>query len=64
MILNMVVENERLPSIVQEFLSRSDILRKLISKAILDITDDIKKMVYDRESKSNITLLPKLFQAF
>ncbi|KAJ5724165.1 hypothetical protein N7488_002200 [Penicillium malachiteum] len=49
LILNMVVENERLPSIVQEFLSRSDVLRKLISKAILEITDDIKKMVYDRE---------------
>lgn len=55
MVLRMVLETDRLPNIVQDFLKCSEILRRLIANAILDITEDIKIMVYDRESKHSST---------
>jgi hypothetical protein len=47
-----VLETDRLPSLVQDFLSQADILRKLIQRATWEVVEDIKSMLYDRESKS------------
>lgn len=48
--MRMIVESERLPNIVQDFLRHADILRKLVEKATWEIVEDIKMMLYDRES--------------
>lgn len=47
----MVVEKDRLPDIVQDFLRHADTLRKFVQKATWEIVEDIKSMLYDRESK-------------
>lgn len=47
----MILETDRLPNIVQEFLRHADTLRKLIEKSTWQIVEDIKSMLYDRESK-------------
>ncbi|KAJ5804776.1 uncharacterized protein N7518_001079 [Penicillium psychrosexuale] len=52
-IMKMVLENDRLPTIVQEFLECSQNLTKIISKATCEIQTDIQRMLYDRESKSS-----------
>ncbi|GKZ25938.1 hypothetical protein AbraIFM66951_002452 [Aspergillus brasiliensis] len=49
LIIKMVLETDRLPNIVQEFLSYSDTLRNLIQKATWEIVEDIKAMLYDHE---------------
>lgn len=54
-VMKMVLETDRLPNIVQDFLKCSDHLRKVVEKAILDVSDDIRSMFYDRESKSPYT---------
>lgn len=51
LIIKMVLETDRLPNIVQEFLKYSDTLRSLIQKATWEIVEDIKAMLYDHESK-------------
>jgi len=51
-VLKMILENDRLPNIVQDFLRHAEILRKLVQKATWEIVEDIKAMLYDRESKS------------
>jgi hypothetical protein len=50
--MKMILETDRLPNIVQDFLRHADTLRKLIAKSTLEIVEDIKSMLYDRESKS------------
>lgn len=50
LIIKMVLETDRLPNIVQEFLKYSDTLRNLIQKATWEIVEDIKAMLYDHES--------------
>jgi hypothetical protein len=54
--MKMVLETDRLPNIVQDFLRHADILRKLVEKATWEIVEDIKVMLYDRESKFPIGL--------
>lgn len=49
--MKMILETDRLPNIVQDFLRRADTLRKLIEKATFEVVQDIKSMLYDRESK-------------
>ena len=49
--MKMVLEQGRLPEIVQGFLKQADFLRKLVQKATWEIVEDIKTMLYDRESK-------------
>lgn len=51
LMMKMALETDCLPSIVQDFLSHADMLRKLVQKATLEIVEDIKSMLYDRESK-------------
>jgi hypothetical protein len=55
LIIKMVLETDRLPSIVSEFLPYSDTLRNLIQKATWEIMEDIKSMLYDYESKDALT---------
>jgi hypothetical protein len=55
LIIKMVLETDRLPSIVSEFLRYSDTLRNLIQKATWEIMEDIKSMLYDYESKGSLT---------
>lgn len=52
LVMKMVLETDRLPKIVQDFLRHADTLRKLIEKATWEIVEDIKGMLYDRESTS------------
>ena len=49
--MKIVLETDRLPSIVQEFLRHANNLGKLVQKATWEIAEDIKCMLYDRESK-------------
>lgn len=51
--MRMVLETDRLPNVVKEFLSRVDTLRKLIDTATSEIVEDIQAMLYDIESKSS-----------
>ena len=48
--MKMILENDRLSNIVQDFLRHADTLRKLVQKATWEIVEDIKAMLYDRES--------------
>ncbi|KAH7360505.1 hypothetical protein BKA65DRAFT_577265 [Rhexocercosporidium sp. MPI-PUGE-AT-0058] len=49
MVMKMILETNRLPDIVQEFLRHADNLRKIVQKATLDIVEDIRAMLYDHE---------------
>lgn len=49
LLIKMVLETDRLPGIVSEFLRYSDTLRNLIQKATWEIMEDIKSMLYDYE---------------
>ena len=53
--MKMILENDRLPNIVQDFLKHAGVLRKLVQKATWEVVEDIKAMLYDRESKSEYT---------
>ncbi|KAL4873327.1 hypothetical protein BDV12DRAFT_192800 [Aspergillus spectabilis] len=45
----MVLETDRLPDIVQEFVSYSDMLKDAVQKATLELLKDIRVMLYDSE---------------
>ncbi|KAL1794606.1 hypothetical protein ACET3X_006422 [Alternaria dauci] len=47
--IKMILETDRLPSIVRSFLEQAEKLRKLIEKATWEIVEDIKTMLFDRE---------------
>ncbi|CAI6336993.1 unnamed protein product [Periconia digitata] len=47
--MKMILETDRLPHIIQDFLKQAELLRKLIEKATWEIVEDIKAMLYDRE---------------
>ncbi|KAF4467462.1 NACHT nucleoside triphosphatase [Fusarium albosuccineum] len=49
LVMGLILENGRLPSIVKDFLKQADTLRKLVQKATLEIVEDIKAMLYDQE---------------
>lgn len=49
--MKMILETDRLPNIIQDFLRHADTLRKLIEKATWEIVEDMKAMLYDSESK-------------
>ncbi|KND92704.1 Vegetative incompatibility protein HET-E-1, partial [Tolypocladium ophioglossoides CBS 100239] len=49
LVMKMVLENDRLPKIVEDFLKHADDLRKLVQKATWEIVEDIKAMLYDHE---------------
>lgn len=49
--ITMVLETDRLPNIVQDFLKHSNDLQKILEKATLEIVEDIEVMLYDHESK-------------
>lgn len=48
--MRVVLQDGGLPEIVQDFLRHADLLRKLVQKATWEIFEDIKAMLYDRES--------------
>ncbi|POR39645.1 Vegetative incompatibility protein HET-E-1 [Tolypocladium paradoxum] len=50
MVMKMVLENDRLPNIVKDFLKHAENLRNLVQKATWEIVEDIKAMLYDHES--------------
>jgi hypothetical protein len=49
-VMKMILETNRLPDIVKDFLRHADYLRKLVQKATLEIVEDIRAMLYDHES--------------
>ena len=51
LVMKIIVEKDRLPQIVQDFLKHAETLRKFVQKATWEIVEDIKSMLYDRESK-------------
>ncbi|RYP45020.1 hypothetical protein DL768_008585 [Monosporascus sp. mg162] len=55
LIMRMILENDRLPNAVQEFLRCADTLRKLVQKATWEIVEDIKAMLYDQESSDKMS---------
>lgn len=48
--MRVVLQDGGLPEIVQDFLRHADLLRKLVQKATWEIVEDIKAMLYDRDS--------------
>ncbi|KAH8695691.1 hypothetical protein BGW36DRAFT_429550 [Talaromyces proteolyticus] len=46
LIMKIILENDRLPNIVQEFLKYSESLRKLLDKATLEIMEEMRTMLY------------------
>ncbi|CAN9290739.1 unnamed protein product [Alternaria alternata] len=48
--MKMILDTDRLPSIVRSFLGHAETLRKLIEKATWEIVEDIKAMLYDCEN--------------
>lgn len=51
LIIKMVLENDRLPRIVQDFLQYSEALHKLIINATLEIVEEMRTMLYHDKSK-------------
>ncbi|KAG9247285.1 hypothetical protein BJ878DRAFT_580806 [Calycina marina] len=49
LVMRIILETDRLPNIVQDFLKHADNLRKLVQKATWEIVKDIKAMLYDHE---------------
>jgi hypothetical protein len=47
LVMKMILDTDRLLSIVRSFLGHAETLRKLIEKAIWEIVEDIKAMLYD-----------------
>lgn len=52
--MKTVLENNRLPNIVQDFLSCLNFLQKPTGNTSLEIIGEIEEMCYDRESKSSL----------
>ena len=52
MVMKLIMENDRLPNIVQDFLKHANTLRNLVQKATWEVVEDIKFMLYDRKSES------------
>lgn len=52
LILRVMLEAERLPKIVEEFIDQIDSLRKFIEMAAAEIVRDIQNMLYDTQSMS------------
>jgi hypothetical protein len=50
LVMKMILENDRLPNIVQEFLGRAENLQKLVTNAMWEIVEDIKAMLYNDQS--------------
>jgi hypothetical protein len=50
LVMRVILENDRLPNIVQDFLKHAGNLGKLVQKATLEIVEDIRTMLYDHES--------------
>jgi hypothetical protein len=51
LVMKMILENDRLPSIVQDFLRCSDILHNVVQTTTLRITQDIHSMLLDEKSE-------------
>lgn len=51
LILNTILDNDRLPKIIEDFLDSSQLLHQVVGKANYEISADIQEMCYDRESK-------------
>ncbi|KAG9231371.1 hypothetical protein BJ875DRAFT_506721 [Amylocarpus encephaloides] len=49
LVMKIILENDRLPNIVQDFLRHAENLRKLVQKATWEIVEDIRAMLYDHE---------------
>lgn len=61
LVMKIVLEDGRLPGIVDDFLRHADYLGKLVQKATLEIVEDIKAMLYDHESTS---LYPNMLSTY
>jgi DNA replication initiation complex subunit (GINS family) len=61
LVMKMILENDRLPSIVEEFLGRAENLQKLVQNAIWEILGDIQTMLYDQESMFYASILLGIF---
>lgn len=51
LLIKMVLEKDRLPDIVVEFLAHAGTLQKLIQKATLEIALDIENMLCEEKGK-------------
>ena len=51
LVMEMILENGKLPKIVEDFLKHAENLRRLVQKATWEIVEDMKIMLYDQESK-------------
>lgn len=50
LLIKMILEKDRLPEIVEEFLAHAEVLQRLVQKAIAEILLDIEEMLCDSKS--------------
>lgn len=54
LVMTLVLNNGRLPSIVSDFMIHAENLRKRVESATLEIVNEIKNMLFDVESESKL----------
>lgn len=52
MVLRLMLNNVRLPEIVEEFSKRTDALNRLVVNATQEILLELRTMLFDQESKN------------
>lgn len=52
LVLKIILENDKLPAIISEFITRANNLRNLIHTTTLEVVQEIQAMLYDQQSKS------------
>ncbi|KAK9434875.1 NACHT domain protein [Metarhizium brunneum] len=52
LVLKIILENDKLPAIIGEFITRASNLRNLIHTTTLEVVQEIQVMLYDQQSKS------------
>ncbi|EXV04769.1 hypothetical protein X797_002451 [Metarhizium robertsii] len=52
LLLKIILENDKLPAIISEFITRASNLRNLIHTTTLEVVQEIQVMLYDQQSKS------------
>ena len=54
MIVKIVLGKNELPDIIKDFLQHAELLHTLVEKAIWEVVEDIKLMLYDRDNESSV----------
>ncbi|PSK43017.1 LON peptidase N-terminal domain and RING finger protein [Elsinoe australis] len=53
LLAKLVLDNARIPEIIEEFLGHAAMLQKVVEKATLEVLEDMRNMLYDCQSGDN-----------